>query len=149
VLAPSGVGKGAKIGAGSVVLKEVPPGSTVIGIPGRIVRGENGERTQQIDLNQVNLPDPVAQKMQMLLDRIEQLEKCFIRREQEKECQECPDMGRDDASYSERMKGMQIENSKATKKRSSFDSRRGGRHLYLRPTVTICSYRKRASFRAL
>lgn len=45
------VGEGAKIGAGSVVLKEVPPHATVVGIPGRIVR-INGEKICEPDLNQ-------------------------------------------------------------------------------------------------
>ena len=74
VLGPFTVGSHAKIGAGSVVLKEVPPGSTVVGIPGRVVEKA---ATDADDLNQVNLPDPVAQKMQMLLERIENLESEF------------------------------------------------------------------------
>lgn len=55
VLGPFKVGDDVKIGAGSVVLKEIPPGCTVVGIPGTIVK-RNGQSTQ--DLNQVDLPDP-------------------------------------------------------------------------------------------
>lgn len=52
------VGENSKIGAGSVVLEEVPPNCTVVGVPGRIVRMGN-RKIPRIDLDQVNLPDPV------------------------------------------------------------------------------------------
>ena len=51
------VGENSKIGAGSVVLKEVPPNCTVVGVPGRIVKRDN--KKPRMDLDQVNLPDPV------------------------------------------------------------------------------------------
>ena len=57
VLGPFKVGDDVKIGAGSVVLKEIPSNCTVVGIPGTIVK-RNGQSTQ--DLNQVDLPDPIA-----------------------------------------------------------------------------------------
>ncbi len=72
VLGPFTVGDDVKIGSGSVVLKEVPPGCTVVGIPGQIVR-RYGESTE--DLNQINLPDPVANEIDALRRRIEDLEK--------------------------------------------------------------------------
>ena len=50
-------GENSKIGAGSVVLKEVPPNCTVVGVPGRIVKRDN--KKPRMDLDQVNLPDPV------------------------------------------------------------------------------------------
>jgi serine O-acetyltransferase len=59
VLGSIRVGRGAKIGAGSVVLKEVPPNSTVVGVPGRVVI-QDGVRINQ-DLDHVNLPDPFAE----------------------------------------------------------------------------------------
>ena len=58
------IGRNSKIGAGSVVLKPVPPNCTVVGVPGRIVK-RNDEKVPQSDLDQVNLPDPV---MAMITD---------------------------------------------------------------------------------
>lgn len=74
VLGPFTVGKGSKIGAGSVVLKEVPPHSTVVGVPGRIVKTA-GERVA--DLNQIKLPDPILEEFKRLNHRIEVLEKAL------------------------------------------------------------------------
>ncbi len=72
VLGPFRVGDDVKIGSGSIVLKEVPSGSTVVGIPGRVVK-RYGESID--DLNQVNLPDPVATELECLRRRIVVLEK--------------------------------------------------------------------------
>ncbi len=66
------VGDYAKIGAGSVVLKPVPPNSTVVGIPARIVVID-GRRVDEMD--QTNLPDPVSEQCEMLEDRIVKLER--------------------------------------------------------------------------
>ena len=52
------VGENSKIGAGSVVLKPVPPNCTVVGVLGRIVKRDN-KKLPRTDLDQVNLPDPV------------------------------------------------------------------------------------------
>ena len=52
------VGENSKIGAGSVVLSEVPPNSTVVGVPGRVVKKDNIKIPIE-DLDQVHLPDPV------------------------------------------------------------------------------------------
>ncbi len=71
VLGPFKVGDDVKIGAGSIVLNEIPPGCTVVGIPGKIVK-RYGESTE--DLNQVNLPDPVATELECLRRRIVMLE---------------------------------------------------------------------------
>ena len=70
ILGPFTVGRGAKIGAGSIVLNEVPPSSTVVGVPGRIVRIA-GKRVD--DLNQ-SLPDPVEDEITALTKRVEELE---------------------------------------------------------------------------
>ena len=53
------IGENSKIGAGSVVLTDVPPNSTVVGIPGRVVRSESVKVPPRQDLDQVHLPDPV------------------------------------------------------------------------------------------
>ena len=71
VLGPFMVGDDVKIGAGAVVLKEIPPNCTVVGIPGTIVK-RNGQSTQ--DLNQVDMPDPVATEIECLRRRIVTLE---------------------------------------------------------------------------
>ncbi len=83
VLGPFKVGDDVKIGAGSVVLKEIPPNCTVVGIPGAIVR-INGKSTTQ-ELNQVDLPDPVAVEIECLRRRIVTLESMLreAKREQE------------------------------------------------------------------
>ena len=72
VLGPLTIGTGSKIGAGSVVLKSVPPHSTVVGVPGRIVKQE-GKRVS--DMDQVKLPDPILEELKRLNDRIYELEK--------------------------------------------------------------------------
>jgi len=71
VLGPFKVGDGAKIAANAVVLDEVPPYSTVVGVPGRIVR-VNGKRIPNLD--QIHIPDPVAQELCQLKIRLEKLE---------------------------------------------------------------------------
>lgn len=59
------IGENSKIGAGSVVLEEVPPNCTVVGVPGRIVK-RNNEKIPRSDMDQVNLPDPVKNDIQTL-----------------------------------------------------------------------------------
>ncbi len=66
------VGENSKIGAGSVVVKQVPANCTVVGVPGRIVKRDN-ERVPQIDLDQIHLPDPVLHDLQVLHKENEQL----------------------------------------------------------------------------
>ena len=72
VLGPFKVGDGAKIAAGAVVLEEIPPGATAVGVPARVVR-INGRPVS--DLDQIHIPDPVAQELCMLRLRLENLEK--------------------------------------------------------------------------
>ena len=52
------IGENSKIGAGSGVLKQVPPNSTVVGVPGRVVKRDN-KKMPRAEMDQVNLPDPV------------------------------------------------------------------------------------------
>ncbi len=71
VLGPFKVGDDSKIGAGSVVLEEVPENCTVVGIPGKIVR--RGSKPVK-EMDQIDLPDPVAVEMECLRRRIVMLE---------------------------------------------------------------------------
>ena len=66
------IGDNSKIGAGSVVLREVPPNATVVGIPGRVVI-QDGRRVD--DMEQTNLPDPVAEQVKQLQDQIDRLKR--------------------------------------------------------------------------
>src|SRR5947209_20443907 len=67
------IGDGSRIGAGSVVVREVPPNSVVVGVPGRVTY-RDGQRVGGIDLDQVDLPDPVAKAIEQLMERIRNLE---------------------------------------------------------------------------
>ena len=87
VLGSMRIGRGSKIGAGSVVLQEVPPNSTVVGVPGRVVR-QDGVRVPY-DLDHINLPDPVADKLKSMEREIEELKRELASmREKRKECHE-------------------------------------------------------------
>ena len=90
VLGPITIGDNCKVGAGSIVLKNVPPDCTVVGNPGRIVRKKNVRR-DEIDLDQVNLPDPMLEKMQALYTRLTHLEECLARRACEMGSGDCAD----------------------------------------------------------
>ena len=66
------IGENSKIGAGSVVLNEVPPNSTVVGVPGRVIKQDN-VRIPRVDLDQVHLPDPVKLEFEDIRREIEKL----------------------------------------------------------------------------
>lgn len=72
VLGSFTIGANSKIGAGSVVLEEVPPNSTVVGVPGRVVKRENISIPRET-LNQIDLPDPVLEDIKMLEKENEEL----------------------------------------------------------------------------
>lgn len=77
ILGPITVGAGCRIGANSVVIEDVPPNMTVVGIPGRVVKPVSDRRRLgdgRIDLEHHLMPDPVGEAIVSLLDRIEFLE---------------------------------------------------------------------------
>ena len=79
VLGSFKVGDNSKIGSGSVVLKEVPPNSVVVGVPGRVVTrngvriASNNDAESMIDLNHDKLPDPVADYEELLAKHMEEI----------------------------------------------------------------------------
>lgn len=75
VLGPVDVGANARIGAGSVVVEDVPPNSTVVGIPGKVVYGKPLETVPAIDLEHGNLPDPTAEALRCMLDMVHDLQR--------------------------------------------------------------------------
>ncbi|MCA1939924.1 MAG: serine O-acetyltransferase [Caenispirillum bisanense] len=76
ILGANRVGKGARVGANSVVIGDVPPGMTVVGIPGRIVLPDDARRRRVdgIDLDHHLMPDPVGKALACMLERITDLE---------------------------------------------------------------------------
>ena len=72
VLGPFKIGDNSRVAAGAVVLEEVPPNSTVVGVPARVVR-QDGKKVRQ-PLDQIHIPDPVKQKMDDMEQRIAELE---------------------------------------------------------------------------
>lgn len=90
VLGSITIGENSKIGAGSVVVSDVPPNSTVVGVPGKVIKrdGERVNRIQSLDLDQMDLPNPydldieklanenaeLRQALQTFIDHFERLE---------------------------------------------------------------------------
>ena len=73
VLGPFRVGDNSRIAAGAVVLEEIPPNSTAVGAPARVVR-QNGQKVCA-DMDQIHVQDPVSQEICRLKIRLEHLEK--------------------------------------------------------------------------
>lgn len=71
VLGPFKVGDNSNIAAGAVVLEEIPPDSTAVGVPARVVK----RRGKRVDLDQVHIPDPVSQELCKMSVHIKRLEK--------------------------------------------------------------------------
>ena len=82
LLGPITVGHGAKIGANSVVITDVPPNSTVVGNPGHPVRVD-GRRVEGPDADWIHLPDPIAEAIEGLASRIGALERSIAELSQE------------------------------------------------------------------
>ena len=76
------IGDNSKIGAGSVVLKEVPPDSTVVGVPGRVVKRNNVSLPQD-EMDHIHLPDPVMEDLALLQRTNEELTNRLLDLEQE------------------------------------------------------------------
>ena len=75
IVGPIQIGDNARVAANAVVLRDVPSNSTVVGVPGRVVR-VNGEK-----LDHIHTPDPVALELQELRQRVDQLEAQLLRKE--------------------------------------------------------------------
>ncbi|MBO5209867.1 MAG: serine O-acetyltransferase [Lachnospiraceae bacterium] len=82
VLGSFTIGDNCKIGAGSVVLEEVPPNSTVVGVPGRVVKRNNISLPQE-EMDQIHLPDPVMEDLAVLQHENEELTNRLIDLERE------------------------------------------------------------------
>jgi serine O-acetyltransferase len=74
ILGPFEVGENSRIGANSVVVKAVPPNSTVVGIPGRIVTKE-GRKVDEFDLDHQVMPDPVAKAFNCMMEHMQLMHK--------------------------------------------------------------------------
>lgn len=105
------IGENSKIGAGSVVLEEVPPNCTVVGVPGRIVRRDD-KKVPREELDQVHLPDPVLndikelqianfQLHEQLLEMEERLQECVKANCNNKKATDIPDVTTSAASNKE------------------------------------------------
>jgi serine O-acetyltransferase len=77
ILGPFTVGKDSKVGSNSVVVKEVPPNSTVVGIPGRVVMSAAEKPHERMDLEHGKMPDPEAKAISCLFDQIRELERKY------------------------------------------------------------------------
>ena len=74
ILGPFTIGSHSKIAANAVVLEAIPPHSTAVGVPARVIR-QNGKKVEADPLDQVHIPDPVAQELARLSKKIKELEK--------------------------------------------------------------------------
>jgi serine O-acetyltransferase len=94
VLGPVTVGDNARIGAGSVVVTDVPPNTTVVGIPGKVVYDKPTETIHKVDLEHGNLPDPTSEAIKCLLDMVHDLQREVrdLKRETPSEVQRDPSM---------------------------------------------------------
>lgn len=110
------VGENSKIGAGSVVLQEVPPNSTVVGVPGRVVKRDN-VKIPKDDMDQIHLPDPVLNDLIRL-----QKENAKLVRELKRVCKKVDEMDLDISSEPLEVIGKvgQINNIKDKKKEENL-----------------------------
>lgn len=85
VLGSFTIGENSKIGAGSVVLKEVPPNCTVVGVPGRIVK-MGDQRIPRLDMDQIHLPDPISNDIRELKNDNIRLHRQILEMEKRMRC---------------------------------------------------------------
>lgn len=88
VLGPFKVGDNSNIGANAVVLQEVPPNSTVVGIKARIVKID-GQRVPSVELDHVNVPDPLSQALCRLERRVYKNERRLDENDRQRDEDEC------------------------------------------------------------
>lgn len=82
VLGAITIGDHCKVGAGAIVLKDVPEACTVVGNPGRVVKQVTKPPVGEADLDHGNLPDPVMERMEALMERLTALEARLEKREE-------------------------------------------------------------------
>lgn len=82
ILGPFKVGNGVQIGANSVVVKEVPDNATVVGVPGRIV---GGIKKDEMNFDHASIPDPVANAINCIVDRIVEIERLILSEQEKRE----------------------------------------------------------------
>lgn len=75
ILGPIKVGDNSRIGSGSVVVKEVPPNSLVVGVPGQVIYRDGKRVSPSIDLEMTDLPNPAEKAIRCVLERLQDLEK--------------------------------------------------------------------------
>ncbi len=75
ILGPIKVGDNSRIGSGSVVVKEVPPNSLVVGVPGQVIYRDGKRVSQAVDLEMTDMPDPAQKAIRCVLERLTELEK--------------------------------------------------------------------------
>ncbi len=73
VLGPIEIGENSRVGAGAVVINSVPANSTVVGVPGKVVK-RDGRRIPSVDLHHERLPDPIAEMLNSLAHRLDRIE---------------------------------------------------------------------------
>lgn len=74
VLGPFKIGDNSRVAAGAVVLEEVPPNATVVGVPAKVVR-QDGKKVDRQPLDQIHIPDPVQQELERLEKKLNELTK--------------------------------------------------------------------------
>ncbi len=75
VLGPFTVGDNSKIAANAVVLDTIPPNSTAVGVPARVVRRDGLKTSDESDLDQIHIPDPIAQELCRMRIKLEHMQK--------------------------------------------------------------------------